>query len=447
MSTAQSTTEQQVAKPCVSIVVPSYNQAAFLPETLQSLVDQNLPGLEVIIQDDQSTDNSVEVAQGFVDRHPEIFSLFIAEKNGGHAATLNAGFARARGDILGYLNSDDTLYPGCLARVVKEIDPARGRFVVFGRCMFTGDGSRYVGVEHPAEYTSHFDMLAIWKRRYNTIPQPSVFWHRKVMKRCGNLDPSARHVLDYDLFCRFSRRFRFHKVDELWSTYRMHAESRSSQRTEDEILEMSIAISRRHWGSWLSPLRWRCEFSHWFHNQHLHEHARHHVRRAEEAGQAGRPVRAAMEFLKTLFYSPKMARDRLLFAWLSQSSLAVIKPLLGKDEGFTGHYGDLWIGPIYRVEIAVPADARRLVLHLKHIPQGTHKGVSCLLKINGNTVARHSPTAEEDFRLEAEVTTHRGRRCQLELRCSSFFVPRLVHGTPDDRQLSIQLLGTKIETA
>lgn len=431
--------------PLISIVTPSYNQAPFLAETLQSLVDQNYPNLEVIIQDDRSTDNSVEVAQDFINRYPHTFQLHIAEKNSGQAVAINTGFARAKGEILAFLNSDDTLCPGCLLRVAQELDPAKGRYVVFGRCIFTGDeGARYVGVEHPARYESHFEMLAIWKRGYNTIPQPSVFWHKSVLKKSGPLDPSAHHVLDYDLFCRFSRRFHFHFVDAMWSTYRMHANSRSSLRTEDEILDMSVAISRRYWGSWFSPLRWRCECSYWLHNRHLHEHARHHARKAEEAAREGKTFRTGVEFFKTLFYSPKMARDRLLFAWLSGTKLRMIKPLLGTDEGFTGQYGDIWIGPVYRAVIAVPANAETLGLLLNHIPQGHHKDVEVTLSLNRKVMARHTATLEASFPLEANVQKWRGKNVVIEVRSSSYFVPRQVHNTADDRALSLQLLKTEV---
>ena len=135
-----------------------------------------------------------------------------------------------------------------------------------GRCVFTGEGSRNVGIEHPAEFISHFEHLAIWKRGFNTVPQPSVFWHRSVWERCGKLDVSEHHVLDYELFSRFSKHYRFHRVDELWSTYRMHAGSKTSQRTETEVLALGIKASRRHWGALLSPLRWRCEVSYWLYS-------------------------------------------------------------------------------------------------------------------------------------------------------------------------------------
>ena len=123
--------------PLISIAVPSFNQGRFIRETLQSLVDQEYPNLEVIIQDGGSTDGAAEVARTFVEKYPHVFQLYV-EQDQGTANAVNRAFRRAHGEVLGYLNTDDTLYPGCLHRVAKELDPARDRYVVFGRCLFTG---------------------------------------------------------------------------------------------------------------------------------------------------------------------------------------------------------------------------------------------------------------------------------------------------------------------
>ena len=432
--------------PLISIVTPSFNQGRYLAETLQSLLNQDYPKLEVIIQDGGSTDGAIAVAQGFVRQRPDVFQLHV-ETDSGQADALNRGFSRARGDILGFLNSDDTLYPGCLRSVAREIDPSRRRWIVFGRCLFTGEDSPYVGVEHPAEYRSHFEQLAIWKRGYNTLPQPSVFWQRRVWKKSGGFNVAEHHVLDYDLFCRFSQKFRFHKVDELWSTYRMHAVSKSAQRTETEILDLSIQVSRRYWGPWWSPLRWRCELSHWLHDRHLHEHARHHARQTEENARTGHKLAALGGFFKTLAYSPRMARDRLLRAWISAYRLKFLERLFwATEEGFTGHYGDLWIGPVYRTQLAIPAAAKRLVLYLKHTPSGSHTRVNVIFKINRHVVERRVVDAETAFSFACSLVSHRGKQVTLEMCCDSFFRPKDVHGTPDERPLSLQLLETTIES-
>jgi glycosyltransferase involved in cell wall biosynthesis len=424
--------------PTISIVVPSFNQARYLTETLQSLVDQDYPMLEVIIQDGGSNDGSVAIAEDFVRRYPAIFKLYV-EKDSGQADALNRGFARTTGQILAFLNSDDTYFPRILHRVAAEIDPARGRYVIMGRCLFTGERSRYVGIEHPAEYVSNFQQLAIWKRGFNTIPQPSVFWHRAVWERCGGLDVNEHHALDYDLFCRFSRHYPFHRIDELFSTYRMHDGSKSSQRTEAEVLELSIKVSRKHWGTWLSPLRWRCEFSYWLHNRQRHERARHHARRAEEALINRRYGVALVEFAGTLINAPRMARDRLFCGWLAARGVRLFERFAVINEGFTGRYTDGWIGPIYRDQVSVPEGGRRVIVTAEHYPQPTHRKIKVQLFING--ALADSKVVEENttFSLAADVESYRGQTVSLEIRTNSCFIPSDVSGGEDRRKLSLHL--------
>ncbi len=429
--------------PPISIVVPSYNQGQYLGETLQSLVNQQYPKLQVIIQDGGSTDDSVVVAEDFVNRYPGIFQLFV-EKDAGQADALNRGFARATGTILGFLNSDDTLYPRILHRVAAEIDPSRDRYVVMGRSLFTGVNSRYVGVEHPAEYVSHFEHLAIWKRGYNTIPQPSVFWHKAVTERVGWLDVNEHHALDYDLFCRFSRHYRFHRIDELFSDYRMHDESKSAQRTEAEVLELSIGVSRKHWGSRLSPLYWRLALSHWTYTRHFHDHARHHARRAEEAFRQRHLGKATQEFLQTLRYSPKMARDRLLYGWLARRRLNVLGRVVARDTSFHGQHADGWIGPSYTTQVQVPASAELLEYQLEHVPQKGHDHFEVHLILDGAVVDRKLLDTPGRFTLKADVSASQGRMIKIEISSASHFVPREVLQVEDDRQLSIKVNSIKV---
>ena len=433
------------ALPSISIVVPSFNQADYLPETLQSIVDQNYPSLKVVIQDGGSHDGSIAIAKKFVRQYPDTFQLF-EEKDFGQADALNRGFERATGEIMAFLNSDDTYFPGTLHRVATEIDPDRGRYVIMGRCLFTGEGSRYVGIEHPAEYVNHFDMLAIWKRGFNTIPQPSVFWHRTVWERCGGLDVNEHHALDYDLFCRFSRHYHFHRVDALFSTYRMHDDSKSSQRTEAEVLELSIKVSRKHWGTWLAPLRWRCAFSFWLHNRQLHEQARHHARRAEQALSDRRLSDAAVAFCKTLVTSPRMARDRLFYAWLTAKGVRIFQRFAVIDEGFTARYTDGWIGPLYRAPVSVLDGGKSLVVTATHCPQPTHRKIKVKLFINGTLVDSKKIKAAGDFSLSADVEPYRDKTITVVIRTNSFFVPYEVSGGEDKRKLSLILVDLKIKT-
>jgi glycosyltransferase involved in cell wall biosynthesis len=438
--------------PLISIAVPSYNQGRFIRETLQSLVAQQYPNLEVIIQDGGSTDGSVEIAREFVENHPGIFQLSV-ERDSGFAQALNRAFQRTSGEILGYLNTDDILYPGCLDRVAREIEPSRDRYVVFGRCLFTGEDSPYVGVEHPAEFINHFEELAIWKRGYNTLPQPSVFWHRQVWQEYGGFDEKEHHLIDYDLFCRFSKGYRFYKIDELWSTYRMHSSSKSSRVAEPELLARSIVVSRKYWGSWWQPLRWRCEISHWFHGQHLQERARHHARRAEESWDRGRLINAVWETINTARFSPPVAWHRLVQPLLAEKGYTSLAFLLFKKQadaapGFVGKYADNWVGPVYRQDVRLPHTRTKVVLVLEHNPQPSdhHARIDVSLFIDGRKVARQRRTAPGQFSIQTVVKRPSDKESiVLELRARPYFIPRLLTGAPDDRKLSLLHLETIVK--
>ncbi|MBE7212375.1 MAG: glycosyltransferase [Gluconacetobacter diazotrophicus] len=440
--------------PRISVVVPSLNQGKFLAETLQSLADQHDASLEVIVQDGGSTDGSAEIAREFARRFPDVFQVHV-EPDRGQAHALNLGFAKTRGEILGYLNADDTLFPGCLRQVTREIDPSRGRWVVFGRSVFTGEGP-HLGVEHPAEFVSRFEQLAIWKRGFNTLPQPSVFWHRRVWETCGGLDEREHHVLDYDLFCRFSARFHFHKVDALWSTYRWHEESKSAQRSESEVLALCVAASRRHWPRPWHPLRWRLAFSRWLHDRQAHERARHHARRAEQAFAEGRRLSAAGEFCRTLALSPAMAWHRLLQPVLAGRGLRLVERWLFQREveygpvgEFTGRYADGWIGPLYEETISLPAGAQRLVLPVRHVPfpDGQHARIETELFVGRRSQGKQVCTAAGVYELRGDVRRHAGRTCRVVLRTSPYFVPGLVEaGSTDMRKLCAKLEEVRVET-
>ncbi len=437
--------------PLISIVVPSFNQVRFIGETLQSLVDQRYPNLEVIIQDGGSTDGAVEIARGFVQRHPCLFTLQV-EKDNGHAQAVNRAFRRANGEILGYLNTDDTLLPGCLHRVAREIDPARDRYVVFGRCLFTGEDSPYVGTEHPAEFISHFEHLSVWKRGCNTIPQPATFWHRRVYERCGDFDERHNHGLDYLQWCKFSRHFRFHRVDELWATYRMHPASISSNKTEEEWLEINTRYSRMHWGPWWRPLRWRCEISHWIGGQHFHEQARHHARRAEELWDQGGYGAAVRETIQTARYSPRMAWHRLLQPLVMDRCHASLAFLLFQGQShaqpaFVGRHGDNWIGPVFREKLRVPYPRAEITVVLEHVPQpgGCHSRIEVDLFINGRKAASQRRAAAGQFNVTTTLEKTGDKECvELELRTRPYFIPRLVLGAADDRKLCVLLLETLV---
>ena len=274
--------------PRISIVTPSFNQARYIVATVESVIAQDYPNLDHIVIDGGSTDGTLDRLARYT--HVRL----VSEADRGHADALNKGFRLATGEIWGFLNSDDTLLPGALHRVAREVDPGRGRQIVMGRCRFVDAEGRSSGVEHPSRFEGHRRVLEIWKG--HTIPQPAVFWTPEVWKACGPLDDQLQSArVDYDLFCRFSRRYRFHFVDQVLAAYRLRPESKTGRWARTDRLEDVIAISRSHWGSPLRPLHWRLALSLALFRMNRLGRARRYLRHAHDAWRRGEVFGAVPE--------------------------------------------------------------------------------------------------------------------------------------------------------
>ena len=265
----------------ISVVVPGIEGGGRVAETLGSLEEQGYPSLEVVVE--RSPGDAISMAEA-----------------------LNAGFARATGDVLAYLKPGEVLVPQSLQRVANAFEK-EGTQIVMGRSLIVVDESF---VEHPRDYSGPFDHLAIWKRRWNGVPQASVFWRRAVHDRCGPFEPGPPFALDYDFICRAGSLFEFHPLDEILSAVPLDAIEGRSAISEAEQLALLIETSRRHWGSWLRPLRWRCELSFLRYRNNAHERARHHARRGEKAALEGHCLEAAARFASAWRLAPAMARGR-----------------------------------------------------------------------------------------------------------------------------------------
>lgn len=228
-------------RPLISIITPSFNQGRFIEDTVRSVLSQGYSNLEYIVIDGGSTDGTVEVLRKYADR-----LTWTSEPDRGQAHAVNKGFAMAKGDIFGWVNSDDTYLPSVFKRVAEEIDPAKGRYVVMGRCVFVDEKGESIRKEHKGNFTSHNDYIKIWNG--NSIPQPAVFFHRKVYEECGGLDEGLHFALDYDFFLRVTKKFEIYKVNEVWAAYRVHTHSKSMVLTEAEGLKEQVLASKRYWG-------------------------------------------------------------------------------------------------------------------------------------------------------------------------------------------------------
>ena len=213
--------------PRISMVVPSYNQAEFLGATLDSLIAQAYPDLEIIVIDGGSDDGSVAV----IEHYAPHLAHWVSEPDKGQTDALIKGFARATGTILGWLCSDDLLKPGTLRLAAAAFATADAPDMIYGDTEYLYPD----GAIQPKPRVA-FDH-AIMLRAFNLVPQPSALWTRAIYDQSGGLDPSFHFTMDYDLFLRFGPIARIVHIPLTLSTYRLHAQSKTASQEGKFVAE------------------------------------------------------------------------------------------------------------------------------------------------------------------------------------------------------------------
>lgn len=207
----------------VSIVTPSYNQASFLEQTIQSVLGQEYPRIEYIVVDGASTDNSFEIIEKYNDR----LAYWISEKDSGQAEAINKGFARARGEILGWLNSDDYYLPDTISAVVKCFEEYPEVVMVYGDMLAVDGDGQTINIQKYKQLSLQ-DLLC-----FQIVGQPSVFFRRSVIEKTGWLDTSFHFMLDHHLWIRLAQQGRILHVPQVWSAARYHPQAKNRARAAE----------------------------------------------------------------------------------------------------------------------------------------------------------------------------------------------------------------------
>jgi glycosyltransferase involved in cell wall biosynthesis len=205
--------------PRITVVTPSYNQAPYLEQTILSVLSQEYPNLEYMVIDGGSTDGSVEV----IEKYRDHLAFWCSEPDRGQSHAINKGFAKATGDILAWLNSDDYYRPGALGTIGEFYRNSPQTALVYGDYYVLYPDGRSILKPKIA-----FD----WKiclYSYLMIPQPSAFWRRVAYEEVGGLREDLQYAMDYDFFLRLARHFPagIHHLKIPLSTFRVHQESKS----------------------------------------------------------------------------------------------------------------------------------------------------------------------------------------------------------------------------
>jgi glycosyltransferase involved in cell wall biosynthesis len=225
--------------PSISIVMPCYQQAAFVEEAVRSVLDQKGVEVELLVMDPGSTDGSRELLHTLLPTYGERLQLHFAPDNG-QADAINRGMTLARGNVLGWLNSDDRLRPGSLARALPLLDGSDARWL-YGRCGIIDESNRQISHYIVCYKNFRGRSFSIFKfLTEDFIPQMATFWNRALWNTAGELDQRRHLAMDYDLFLRFARLSEPMVLKEYLADFRVHRDAKSSLRTGEHLKEAFV---------------------------------------------------------------------------------------------------------------------------------------------------------------------------------------------------------------
>lgn len=197
----------------VTIVTPSFNQSAFLEKTICSVLEQDYPELEYFVVDGGSTDGSLAIIKKYADR----LAWWASERDSGQAEAINKGLARAHGEIVAWLNSDDVYQPGAIAAAVQALETFPEAGMVYGNMLAIDENDRVTNVMRYRQLSLE-DLLC-----FQIIGQPAVFIRRSALEKTDGLDPDFHFMLDHKLWIRIAELDPIVHVDQVWASARYHS--------------------------------------------------------------------------------------------------------------------------------------------------------------------------------------------------------------------------------
>lgn len=218
--------------PRVSVVMPAYNTAAYIAESIDSVLEQDYPDLELIVVDDGSTDGTLEIVRGYGER-----LTLLVQHNQGAAVARNAGIAAAAGEYIAFIDSDDVWLPGKIRAQVAHMERHPDIGMTF-TAWYNWKPEASGAFRRPAGATSPFpkdpsagELIArgsgwLYNRLlFGSLPHTiTVMMRRGLVERIGPFDPDLKRGQDYDYWLRASRLTEIHQLNLVTALYRLHGE-------------------------------------------------------------------------------------------------------------------------------------------------------------------------------------------------------------------------------
>lgn len=274
-----------IALPKISVITPSLNQGAYLETAIRSVLDQNYPNLEYIIQDGLSNDGSIDIIR----RYENSLAYWSSEKDFGPADAINRGFSRATGDIFAWLNADDAYISGTFDAIAEVFSLASDTALVYGEGWYIDESGNRI---EPCRFVRRK-----FNRRYlvnkDPILQPAAFWRRSLWEKTGPLNTSLKWVFDWEWFIRAFAHGRFQYLARNLAYYRVQPAALT--RTGGLARQLEHGRVTRRYGAWWHP--------------------NHLVQQARRIDWIGRRMTSRWPRIPALVVGFPLAAPRLLAEW------------------------------------------------------------------------------------------------------------------------------------
>lgn len=231
-------------EPLVSIITPSYNQAAYLEAALLSVLRQEYPHLEYIVIDGGSTDGSLEILQRYGDQ----LAYWTSEPDQGQADAINKGLRMATGEVVAWLNSDDLYMSGTVREAVQALQTHPQAGMVYGDGLMVDASGRLLDKHRYRDYDVR-DLL-----HWEVLLQPTTFMRTKVLREVGYLSSQYHYILDHELWIRIAARYPIVHVPSFWAVERTHLQAKTVAQAAVWVEEGRAFMKRADSDPRLGPL-------------------------------------------------------------------------------------------------------------------------------------------------------------------------------------------------
>jgi len=395
--------------PLITVVTPSFNQARFITETIESVLSQGYPRLDYVVMDGGSTDGTVDILRRYGDR-----LRWVSQADGGQADAVNKGVTAASGEIIGWLNSDDTYAPGALLTIGRVFRARADLDVVYG----DADHVLADGVRHSPYPTAPFNHERLAESCF--ICQPAAFFRREAFEAVGGLNVALQFCMDYDLWIRMGRQRRIAYLPERLACSRLHADAKTLA-SRRKVFEEIIRTVKRHYG--IVPFEWSYGYADYLFNR--------------SARDLFTPKRASvLAFAASLVLGLwlNLGRPSYWGKYMRKAWRQALRGLYVPTAHFADRWSDGWISRRYVTRLAVSVQTGCIEVRGRHQMPG-RRPLHLTVFVDGVPAGEHVLRARGPFTIHVPIVRAGERTVALEIVADRTFHP-IYRGRRDGRALS-----------